>query len=107
MNKRKSTRRQSELPTAKLDAMAAEFDREFVADTFGSISRSERARFERARKRPGRPRIGAGAQAISVTVEKNLLRAIDRIAKQRKTTRARLIAKGLEAIVRNERKAAS
>lgn len=87
--------------------MAAEFDREFIPDTFRPVSPEGRARFERANKRRGRPRVGAGAQAISVTVEKNLLKAIDRIAKKRRTTRAHLIARGLEEIIQKDRKAAS
>ena len=85
-----------------LDKMAAEFDREFIADTFAPPSTDAKRRFRRARQKPGRPKVGAGSKAISVTVEKTLLRKIDRIVKRRKTTRAEIIARGLKAVLREE-----
>lgn len=86
----------------EIEAMSAEFDREFIADTFGPIPAGVKARLERARRKRGRPRVGAGAKAISVTIEKTLLRRVDRIAKLRETTRARLIASGLQTVVAYE-----
>jgi hypothetical protein len=96
----------SKLSPAELDAMSGEFDRELVADTFGPPPPSVRARLARARRKPGRPRVGAGSKAISVTIEKDLLRRIDRIARRRKTTRARLIAHGLRRVIQEEEVAA-
>jgi len=90
------------LTQAELEAMSAEFDGEFVADTFGPPTRQAKARLRRAKRKPGRPRIGAGSKAISVTVEKTLLRKVDRIAKGRGTTRAKLIARGLKAVLKEE-----
>ena len=87
---------------AELDKMSAEFDREFVADTFGPPTSKAKKRLQQAKRKPGRPRIGAGSQPISVTVEKTLLSRIDRIAKRRKTTRAKLIARGLRAVLEEE-----
>lgn len=86
----------------ELDAMSAEFDREFVADTFGPPPPAIKRRLARARRKRGRPRVGDGAQAISVTVEKSLLRRIDRLVKRRKTTRAAIIRRGMEAMLRTE-----
>lgn len=83
----------------ELDALAAEFDREFIADTFGPLPAAMRHRLARAKRKRGRPRLGAGTQAISVTIEKTLLRRIDRLARQRRTTRARLITRGLQAML--------
>ena len=87
---------------AELDKMSAEFDREFVADTFDKPTSEAKKRLLRAKRKPGRPQVGAGSKPISVTVEKTLLARIDRIAKKRKTTRAKLIAKGLRAVLKEE-----
>ena len=87
---------------AELDKMSAEFDREFVADTFGPPTVEAKKRLRNAKRKRGRPRVGAGSKPISVTVEKTLLRRIDRIAKRRNTTRAKLIARGLEAVLEEE-----
>ncbi len=87
---------------AELDSMSAEFDREFVADTLGPPTSEAKKRLRQAKRKRGRPRVGAGSKPISVTVEKTLLREIDRIAKRRKTTRAKLIAWGLKAVLKEE-----
>jgi hypothetical protein len=87
---------------AELDEMSAEFDREFVADTFGPPTPETKKRLLRAKRKPGRPRVGAGSKPISVTVERTLLSRIDRIARRRGTTRAKLIARGLRAVLKEE-----
>jgi hypothetical protein len=94
------------LTKAELDKMSAEFDREFVADTFGPPTPEAKERLGRAKRKRGRPRVGAGAKAISVTVERTLLKRIDRIVRLRKTTRAKLISRGLKAVLREEETAA-
>jgi hypothetical protein len=94
-----------EMSRSELDEIAAEFDREFVADTFGPPPPEILARLRRMKKR-GRPRVGAGSQAISVTVEKTLLRRIDQVARRRRTTRAQLIGRGLRAVLAAEEAAA-
>ena len=91
---------------AELDKMSAEFDREFVADTFAPPTAEANERLLRAKRKRGRPRVGAGSKPISVTVERTLLSRIDRIAKRRKTTRAKLIAEGLRAVLKEETAAA-
>jgi len=97
----------SQLSPAELDALSEEFDREFVADTFGPLPRPVKKRLDRAKRKPGRPRIGAGSQAISVTIEKKLLQRIDHVARRRKTTRAQLIARGLRTVLQEEESAAA
>jgi Ribbon-helix-helix protein, copG family len=87
---------------AELDAMSVEFDREFIADTFGPLTPQAKRRWRHARRKRGRPRVGAGAQPITVTIEKTLLKRVDRIAKRRHTTRAELIARGLHAVLKEE-----
>ncbi len=78
-----------------LDAMVAEFDREFIADGFGPMTGEARRRHMRAKRKRGRPQVGSGSQRISVTVEKALLKKADRLAKRLGVSRAKLIAVGL------------
>lgn len=101
MRRQAREKRIDEMTRSELDQMAAEFDREFVADTFGPPPPEIVAKLRRMKKR-GRPRVGAGSQAISVTVEKTLLKQIDRVARRRRTTRAQLIGRGLRAVLAAE-----
>jgi hypothetical protein len=93
-------------PAVKRPARAvertAEFDAEMIADTFGPPPAEARAAWERARRRPGRPRRGAGAQAISVSVERTLLALADQLANKMGLTRAALIERGLKAVLAAE-----
>jgi hypothetical protein len=91
-----------EMTTDELRRASAEFDREFVGDTFGPATARQRAQLARARRKRGRPRVGAGAKTISVTVEEGLLLKADRLAKQLRVPRAVLIARGLQAVVTEE-----
>ena len=102
MNKTTQKKHVWDLPERELEAMSAEFDREFVADTFGPPPPAVKRRLARARRKRGRPRVGDGAKAISVTVEKSLLRRIDSLVKRRKTTRAAIIRRGLQTVLRLE-----
>ncbi len=73
----------------------SEFDREFVADTFGEPDEAARDKLDRAKRKPGRPVRGAGAKAISVTVEKSILARADALAERLGITRAQLIERAL------------
>ena len=91
--------RYEQMTAAELARATAEFDREFVADSFAAASPGERRWFERARRKPGRPREGRGARVISVSVEGELLERADALARDLGVTRARLIARGLKAVL--------
>ena len=80
----------------------AEFDREMVVDEFAAPSREDRARWTRAKRKPGRPRRGRGARVISVSVERDLLARSDALAKNLGITRAGLVARGLKAVLAAE-----
>jgi hypothetical protein len=98
--KRKSRRKpHTAMTTAELREATAEFDREFVADTFGPPTPPQRAQDRRARRKRGRPRVGQGAKTISVTIEKGLLTKTDRLARRLGTSRAILIARGLQSLI--------
>lgn len=86
------------LPDAEKERQVAEFDREFVAETFGPLPAAQRKLWAKAKRRkPGRPRKGEGVKTIALSVEKGLLRRTDALAKRRKITRADLVAEALEA----------
>lgn len=87
------------LSIAELERMSAEFDRELVADTFGPLTPEMKVRVRRARRKRGRPVVGAGAKAISITIDKALLRKIDALVRHSGTTRSQLIQRGLRTIL--------
>jgi hypothetical protein len=86
----------------ELRAATKGFDREMVAKEFSSLTPDERSRWERARRKPGRPRHGAGVKVISVSVERRLLASSDALAKNLRLTRASLVERGLRAVLAAE-----
>jgi hypothetical protein len=81
------------------DKAVAEFDCEFIMDTFKPLTPEMHERWERAKRKPGRPLVGRGAKVISVSVEKGLLSRSDALARRLKVRRAALIARGLRAVL--------
>lgn len=59
----------------------------------------DRARWNRFRKKAGRPKVGQGAKVISLSVELGLLKEADAYAKRNGFTRAELVARALRSIV--------
>ena len=94
----------TEMNAQELAEATADFDREFVVDSFRPLTPAERARWERARQKPGRPKVGKGSKVISVSVEASLLEKCDRLAKRKRISRASLIARGLRAVLAAESK---
>jgi len=86
----------------QLAAATAEFDREFVVDEFEAPDMDAPKRWKKAKQTRGRPRNGRGAKVISVSLEKGLLDETDRLAKQKRVSRASLIARGLRAVLKSE-----
>lgn len=84
---------------SRVAAHAAEFDREFIADSFKAPRSEATAQWRRARRKRGRPRQGRGVKVISVSVEKSLLRRCDALAKKMGVTRASLVARGLRKML--------
>ena len=77
----------------------AKYGREMVIDEFGPMTAAARARWARAKRKPGRPRHGKGAKVISVSVERELLSRSDALAKDLGLSRAGLIERGLQAVL--------
>jgi hypothetical protein len=88
----------------ELAEATAVYGQEMVVDGFGSPSATARRRWDRARRKPGRPRRGKGARVISVSVEKGLLSRSDSLARNLGVSRARLIERGLKAVLEQERR---
>jgi hypothetical protein len=91
-----------EMTADELRRATAEFDREFIGDSFGPPTAKQRSQLALAKRKRGRPRVGAGSKTISVTVEEGLLSKADRLAKKLRVPRAALIARGLRAVVAEE-----
>jgi len=87
------------LPPSELLEMTREFDREMVVTKSRPLTPPEREAWEKARRKPGRPRKGAGVKVISVSVERGLLSRADSLAKTLGVSRASLIERGLKAVL--------
>jgi len=85
------------MTAAELAEATAEFDQSMIIDKAVPAPLAEKERWLKAWRKPGRPRTGQGAQVISVSVEKGLLKRSDRLAKRLGVTRAGLIARSLQA----------
>jgi hypothetical protein len=85
-----------ELSDQEKTQAASEFDKEFIADTFRPMTVTERARWQRIKRKLGRPREGEGVKVISLSVEKGLLKRSDALAKRLGISRAQLISRGLK-----------
>lgn len=87
------------LPDEEKERQWREFDKEFIADTAKPLTAAQRAQWERAKRKPGRPVRGAGARVISLSVERELLKKADREAKRRRISRAQFFALGVQRLL--------
>jgi hypothetical protein len=83
---------------AELDRLGAEAQQVTYRNTRSLTAESRRALAQAANK-GGRPRIGAGAKRINVTVEQTLLNKADAYARKHRLSRAAVVAEGLKRIV--------
>jgi hypothetical protein len=88
--------RYGRMTAADLDEEVAKFDQEFIAETAKPLTAKERRRDQTASRKRGRPRVGAGARRVLVTIEASLLQRSDVYAEKYGLTRSALIARGLE-----------
>jgi len=66
------------------------------------VPRTELAKHEKAGRKRGRPRVGAGAVRVFISVDLDLLQRIDTFAKARGMTRSALLALGAELYMARE-----
>lgn len=64
-----------------------------------SLTAAERRTWEAARRKPGRPKRGAGVRVISVSVERGLLTRPDALARSLGISRAALTQRGLKHLL--------
>jgi len=91
--------RYTALELRELREATKEFDREMIVTESRPLSAAEHQSWEKARRKPGRPRRGAGVRVISVSVERNLLARADLLARALGVSRASLIERGLKAVL--------
>ena len=82
----------NKMTARELDAEVERFDRESPEGK--PLTESQQMRHRRARRRVGRPIIGKGAERITITMERGLLRAADTFARKQNMSRSELIANG-------------
>jgi hypothetical protein len=102
MTKRKSY---DQMNADELAKATAEFDAESIEAPGRAATPGERRRFNRVRRRMGRPRVGNGATRVLVTVEKDLLKEADKFAKDNGIKRAQMVARGLRLVMDQQRRA--
>ena len=88
-----------EKTVGELAAATAQFDKEFAAAAARPLTPAERKRWNRVKRKPGRPREGKGFQRISVSIEKGLLKQVTKVAKQRQISRSKLLAEAVQEIL--------
>jgi len=90
-----------QMSDAEKAAFAKQYDREIPLSETRPLTAAERRLFKRIINRGrGRPRIGKGATRINITIEKGLLSRVNAFAKKTKISRARMIAQGLELMMK-------
>jgi hypothetical protein len=83
---------------AQLDRLGAEAEKVNYRNT-RPLTADARQALARAARTGGRPRIGAGARRINITVEQTLLRQTDVYARKHGLTRAAVVAEGLRRVL--------
>ncbi len=85
-------------PEGRKEAEYAECEQKIPLSRSRPLSAAERRLW---RKAIGRPTVGAGAgaEAVSVTIERGLLERANRYAKRHNLNRSQLIAEGLELVM--------
>lgn len=86
--------------TAELAEATQQYDREELGLPGRPLTLRDKALHRQARARkPGRPKYGQGAAAVTVSIERGLLKQADALAKRRKVGRSRLFAEGLQSVL--------
>ncbi len=98
--------RYGQMSAREMDAIAGRLDHTIPLHQTRAMTPAERHQWQRAKRRPGRPRRGEGVRVISLSVEQKLLERADRAARRAGMSRAALFEMGLHAILKGPRKLA-
>ena len=90
----KRTSKHPELMTAaELARATRQFDDQFVFEKARPMTAAERTEEQKLRRGRGRPKIGRGARKVSISLEGDLLKKTDALAKKKGVNRSELIAR--------------
>jgi len=84
----------------ELDAEVERFDRESPQGK--PRTDAQKTQHRRAKRRAGRPVVGKGAERVTITMERGLLRAADQFARKTNMSRSELIARGIRVVMRTK-----
>ncbi len=87
------------LSDAEKEAEYEKYEKGIDPAEWRPLTPAERKLWAKAKRRMGRPVVGAGAKPVSITLERGLLKRADRFAKRHKLKRSQMIAKGLELLM--------
>lgn len=99
--------RYGKMTEAEFDALAETLDRPIPLSETRRFTAAEKKQWERAKRRPGRPRRGNGVRVISLSVEQTLLERADQVAQDKGMSRAALFELGLRSILPRVKRKAS
>ena len=102
MKTKKQNKPYPQMTAKELATATARYDEEFVIDRSVEQNATQKAEWQRAKRKRGRPAVGKGVRVISVSIEKGLLKKTDQLAKKLNLRRTQLIARGLEAVLDGE-----
>jgi hypothetical protein len=91
-----------EMNTEELAEATKQFDEPFVVDLSRPLTPAERAQWERAKRKRGRPMAGQGHKRVSLSMELGLLKRATALAKKRRISRSKLFALAIEAVLAKE-----
>jgi len=89
-----------EMNTQELAEATRDLDGDLDPRRLKPLSPQMTAIWERMKRKRGRPPVGEGSKVISLSVEKSLLKRSDNFAKKEGLTRAQLVARALENLLR-------
>lgn len=102
MGKKSVVAKYARMSAEDLRAETAEFDKEMVIAKSRPLTPAEASWWKKVRRRPGCPRRGRGAKVVSVSIERELLARSDVLARHLGISRARLMERGLKAVLAAE-----
>lgn len=89
----------NQMTVEELEKATAQFEKEFVADSFAEAPAEAKEAWRRAREKPHRSTERQAKKLVSIRLEKGLLKRCDRLAKKKGVSRAILISRGLKAVL--------
>ncbi|QOV88802.1 type II toxin-antitoxin system HicB family antitoxin [Humisphaera borealis] len=89
----------SKLPPAELEKLAAGLSGPVDPARMKPLTATQQREESRARRKAGRPRVGAGAEKLRVSMERTLLKRVDAYARKKGVSRSELIAESLKRTI--------